>query len=995
MKSESVYLPRIPKLYKKQKICDNLETSKVFINICFLYVFIGNVNGQKGETITKSAASATVQSATVPNLFPVGTTTIRTNSTNNYREDIEPRNALNNATTPTALTISSRLTTDIKATITPADGRTSSLPQLMPRDDAYKGANFTVEAVTKPGAITITKVESTTTRARKLPPSFNGEATSISNGITNQYGKEDKSRNAADDESLATLVTTIDNEPTVAMEAITTASFGNTTPYIPLIRGNEIYGNDDYIGSLSIESTTTGKPTTIFSAAIVAAAETYPEEAIPSVALSVTRAERSTYPDKDLSKNQAITMSSKTATTVASKLSSPSNTEAVTTNNEIDAERRSVQDGGQKIATSSTIVQLTSSTEGVIAVSDETISFPLTPKDNISKSTDYTGQASMETTASSKRKTAFSAATLAYTQTVSRNAISAGLPVSDKIPTTYTDKVAFTTEAVTTFETGTTTKTTITVFSKPPPLFDVSTTTIRNEAINDYRKVAELSRTPNYKTTPSSATTTKTVTAGEASTAVPETPVSSALLVAGAAPSHIETTLKGKPIIPSNAAVPAGADTFLRTMKPASYDIKPTVYPHMIPFKAEAITNSPLTTINEDNIKFEDATITASNLPASPKIKTTPIKEYRKEGLHRNGSAQSEAATAPLPATTGKPPILTTKIPSGKPTTRPKSLLKEKSDEAESLAFGDTEWVADKTLDWIYQYLTSITKRFPKTTRLVQIGKSKGNKPIYAVEISHKMSAGATVVIDAGYDASDRLGVNLVLYMIHELLEKLGENLLTLSGVKIIVVPLINPDNYKLTTESVPTEPCRESLFPSFEIGQEPIDPCPGFFREVETVALGKYYQSIRKFKLYFSIDSGAAAVGYPYGFNTKVHDKSQQMAENMGNVIKHKLNKNVTVKSLRGIMGQIDGTPIDWLRDKVGVRYCIYLCLEKTVDIPTRINVVKVFYESLRYGILELQLTDAEVAQAIYDDFDAGSLRLRINIGLIMYLVITNVWFQ
>lgn len=94
-----------------------------------------------------------------------------------------------------------------------------------------------------------------------------------------------------------------------------------------------------------------------------------------------------------------------------------------------------------------------------------------------------------------------------------------------------------------------------------------------------------------------------------------------------------------------------------------------------------------------------------------------------------------------------------------------------------------------------------MTRRFPKTTRLVEVGRSRGDLPIYAIEMSHKMRSGATIVLDAGMEATDRVGVSFSIFVLHQLIERLNENLLTLSGVKIVVVPLVNPDNYKKSLE--------------------------------------------------------------------------------------------------------------------------------------------------------------------------------------------------
>ncbi|GJQ73529.1 hypothetical protein Trydic_g13881 [Trypoxylus dichotomus] len=353
----------------------------------------------------------------------------------------------------------------------------------------------------------------------------------------------------------------------------------------------------------------------------------------------------------------------------------------------------------------------------------------------------------------------------------------------------------------------------------------------------------------------------------------------------------METT---KSIVPT--AFPAGAETYAKEATPPAalsvIDIKPSIFPDELIFRALPITRPDITTT-------VDASISAP-LPVA-KNTENDLSNYRRDAA-RSGGPSSDANTNP-PTPSAPTPEPETNAPESTKVTKEPGEDKETSQitgTTEEGDFDDEEWAADKTIDWIYQYLESMSKRFPKTTKLIEIGKSKGGLPIFAVEIIHKINSGATIVIDAGYDASDRQGINLALYVINELIARISRNLLTLMGVKIIIVPMINPDNYNRSITNIPTEPCRETLFTTFEIGDEPVDPCPGFFREVETVALAKYYQTISKFKLYFSLDSGAAAVGYPYGFHIGIHEPSHEMGQNMANVLKDKLHlSNIIVNNL------------------------------------------------------------------------------------------------
>lgn len=97
--------------------------------------------------------------------------------------------------------------------------------------------------------------------------------------------------------------------------------------------------------------------------------------------------------------------------------------------------------------------------------------------------------------------------------------------------------------------------------------------------------------------------------------------------------------------------------------------------------------------------------------------------------------------------------------------------------------------------------MENLAKRFPKITKLVTVATTEASRNIYAIEITQMHVTGAAIVIDAGMDMTDRTGVTFAIFIIHQLLERLNNNLLTLYGVKIVIVPLVNPDAYSAHLE--------------------------------------------------------------------------------------------------------------------------------------------------------------------------------------------------
>lgn len=305
----------------------------------------------------------------------------------------------------------------------------------------------------------------------------------------------------------------------------------------------------------------------------------------------------------------------------------------------------------------------------------------------------------------------------------------------------------------------------------------------------------------------------------------------------------------------------------------------------------------------------------------------------------------------------------------------------------------DMGWIKAKSVQQIYDYVESLPSRYPKTTTLKDIGYTDLGHPIYAIEISHKVYSGATIVIDAGMDATDAVGIAFANYVLHCFLERTTDYLLTITGVTVIVIPLVNADNYKKHLDGHESQACRETLFHDWEAGTpKPSNGCPEqFFYHPETIALSKYYSKIKNLKLYISIGSGTPMISFPYGYQKGLSKRSLKMANNMAKAIDFdKVVPKVKVCPIYDCFERTQGTPVDWQYEYLGTPYSLYLSLRRDLNDSTiGLRMFKSYVAAIQYAILELQLTDPKIARAIYDECNSKDV---IFVNTVVFIACTFV---
>lgn len=100
------------------------------------------------------------------------------------------------------------------------------------------------------------------------------------------------------------------------------------------------------------------------------------------------------------------------------------------------------------------------------------------------------------------------------------------------------------------------------------------------------------------------------------------------------------------------------------------------------------------------------------------------------------------------------------------------------------------------------EFLSKTTKLFVKK---ILIGTSYEGRPIHALTISLDEIVGNLPIlfIDSGIHAREWAGHMSVLYLLSQLVENYSKNIDLLQGVDWVVVPVVNPDGYVYTHETV------------------------------------------------------------------------------------------------------------------------------------------------------------------------------------------------
>ncbi|CAG5004950.1 unnamed protein product [Parnassius apollo] len=116
-----------------------------------------------------------------------------------------------------------------------------------------------------------------------------------------------------------------------------------------------------------------------------------------------------------------------------------------------------------------------------------------------------------------------------------------------------------------------------------------------------------------------------------------------------------------------------------------------------------------------------------------------------------------------------------------------------------SLKIDSFTWDSYHSLEDIYQWISDVALKFPKTVELHSIGKSVEGRDIYAIFIKTSNSK-ANVVIDAGIHGHEWISTAFVTFLIKKLIyaQDIGDERLNELANKYnwFIIPIVNPDGF-------------------------------------------------------------------------------------------------------------------------------------------------------------------------------------------------------
>lgn len=112
------------------------------------------------------------------------------------------------------------------------------------------------------------------------------------------------------------------------------------------------------------------------------------------------------------------------------------------------------------------------------------------------------------------------------------------------------------------------------------------------------------------------------------------------------------------------------------------------------------------------------------------------------------------------------------------------------------------------SFDEIDQYVSALERLHPQLVSTETIGNSSESRPLRIVNISlHGRGqidgTRPIVFVDAGIHAREWVAHHAGLYILKQLVENAEDNLRILENIDVVVLPLVNPDGYEYSRETV------------------------------------------------------------------------------------------------------------------------------------------------------------------------------------------------
>ncbi|XP_063973544.1 carboxypeptidase B [Diachasmimorpha longicaudata] len=250
-------------------------------------------------------------------------------------------------------------------------------------------------------------------------------------------------------------------------------------------------------------------------------------------------------------------------------------------------------------------------------------------------------------------------------------------------------------------------------------------------------------------------------------------------------------------------------------------------------------------------------------------------------------------------------------------------------------------------------YLKALTKRYNKTTHLIEIGKSYEGRSIYVVKVSSGGANKPAIFIDAGIHAREWIAPSTALYALHQLVTNKTNSKLY-ANVDWYILPSLNPDGYEYThtsyrfwrktrspnvnSQCIGTDANRNFGYKWMTIGASS-NPCADTyagskaFSEVETQAVRDFLLANKKnIKVYLTLHSYGQYLLHPWGWTSSLPSNEpllRLIGVNAAKALYRVYGTEYVVGSSTNVLYAAAGGSDDWALAVAGVD------LSYTIELP------------------------------------------------------------
>ncbi|CAK1583874.1 unnamed protein product [Parnassius mnemosyne] len=330
-----------------------------------------------------------------------------------------------------------------------------------------------------------------------------------------------------------------------------------------------------------------------------------------------------------------------------------------------------------------------------------------------------------------------------------------------------------------------------------------------------------------------------------------------------------------------------------------------------------------------------------------------------------------------------------------------------------SLKTDSFTWDSYHSLEDIYQWISDVALKFPKTVELHSIGKSVEGRDIYAIFIKISNNK-ANVIIDAGIHGHEWISTAFVTFLIKKLIyaQDIGDDRLNELANKYnwFIIPIVNPDGFDYSIkvdrlwrknrrkfdngEGVDLNRNFDHNFGKYETSTNPKDDnyCgPAPFSEPESKALSEFITEKREhLKFYISFHAYGQKLIIPYGDRIKHVENFSEM-DNFGKqaiLRMYKLNGvKYSIGTTYDTLGvRVSGSSTSWVKNNYKPKYVITFLLRDNgtygFALPNE-QIMPTCQETL-IGLVELMTAKPRRVRA--DLFNA-SYKITANVMLLITL--------